>query len=572
MDDTHGAAWADFDNDGDPDLVELVGADRGNGSGPNHLFVNVEGKLEDQALALGVTDPLGRGRTPLWLDFDRDGRLDLAVMNASRKDGLGLSTLFHQMAQGGFEDASQQAAFEFTKTALFGQLSDLTGDNVPELLIHGAPYPQRIYDTTAMPFSDLTAKLGFPSTWNVKDVAIADYDGDLHPDLYLTVNRTDDASDFLQVNDFNVAARLAADADEQGLSFHSTGNLSFNLETSFPLSQIFIGSNCHHPLESSFILAPQDPGLEGMCTHVPGQEWGVFLGYDSDIQTWRVLFSSSKKLALGIRIDAEKPITKLVSIGFTAVPTQNVMLVYRSGKYVDRTEKWGLSFPSRCSSVVAGDFDNDMDVDLFMVCGLAPVVMEANILLENQGDGAFRIVPNAGGASGCRNCAMAGAFGLGPRVAIADYDGDGFLDIFVSNGGGNTLYKGSPPYLFRNIGNDNHWLEIDLEGVVSNRDGIGSIVWARAGGVTQMREQNGGMHLFAQNHPRLHFGLGKNTKVGKLVIHWPSGIWQELNDVPADQVIRLVEPSNNPESVVHESVLADPLLVHDHLTPHVAPE
>ena len=67
---------------------------------------------------------------------------------------------------------------------------------------------------------------------------------------------------------------------------------------------------------------------------------------------------------------------------------------------------------------------------------------------------------------------------------------------------------------------------IDLEGTRSNRDGIGSVVSVTAGGVTQMRIQDGGVHHRGQNHSRLHFGLAKHTQVDKITVHWPSGAVQ----------------------------------------------
>jgi hypothetical protein len=61
-----------------------------------------------------------------------------------------------------------------------------------------------------------------------------------------------------------------------------------------------------------------------------------------------------------------------------------------------------------------------------------------------------------------------------------------------SEGGGYQLYH--------NAGNANHWLEIDLEGTRSNRDGVGAVVYINAGGVTQVRMQDGGIHNRGQNH------------------------------------------------------------------------
>ena len=80
-------------------------------------------------------------------------------------------------------------------------------------------------------------------------------------------------------------------------------------------------------------------------------------------------------------------------------------------------------------------------------------------------------VPGAGGAE-------AHTEGRGMSVTMGDYDLDGYLDLFVTNGRGVYPYNNGPDQLYRNVSSKNNWLQIDLEGTVSNRDGIGARLFA----------------------------------------------------------------------------------------------
>src|SRR5688500_5750525 len=108
--DKHGAAWADFDNDGRLDLVQLTGAERGVGEERKRLFVNRGARLEDIADAAGTANPRSRTRMPLWADLDLDGRLDLFQGAEARFDDALLPFLFIQRA-GRFDTSADAAAF-----------------------------------------------------------------------------------------------------------------------------------------------------------------------------------------------------------------------------------------------------------------------------------------------------------------------------------------------------------------------------------------------------------------------------------------------------------------------------
>ena len=176
-----------------------------------------------------------------------------------------------------------------------------------------------------------------------------------------------------------------------------------------------------------------------------------------------------------------------------------------------------------------------MDMDIYLVCR-GQVQNRPNRLLVNNGSGVFQLAPLAGGAEGS-------TAGRGDSGGAADFDNDGFLDLFITNGNGEPPFTEGPYQLFRNVGNANHWLELHLRGVRSNRDGVGAKVIITAGGTRQVRQQSGGVHRIAQNHERLHFGLGGNTLATQITISWPSGTVQTLYQVPADQIMDVTEPT-----------------------------
>jgi hypothetical protein len=277
----------------------------------------------------------------------------------------------------------------------------------------------------------------------------------------------------------------------------------------------------------------------GRVPRPDGIDYGVFIDYDPASKKWTIaLFAPDLWKWTNVRITSEMGVSELGLVGFSLPPPgvgiAPVLYLNSGGTFFDSTAHAGLNDPNRCESVTASDFDNDMDVDIYLACS-DTAINRPNALYENLGEGVFRRVPDAGGAAGS-------SMGLAEAVVSADYDQDGCVDLFVTNGNWMQPFYNGPHQLFHNncSSNGNHWLEIDLEGVISNRDGIGAKVVATAGGVTQVR-MAGSMHLFSQNHQRIHFGLGPNERVDEIKVYWPNGLVQQLSNVAADQLLYVLE-------------------------------
>ena len=93
----------------------------------------------------------------------------------------------------------------------------------------------------------------------------------------------------------------------------------------------------------------------------------------------------------------------------------------------------------------------------------------------------------------------------------------------------------------------NHWITLHLTGHKSNRDGIGAVVKLTAAGPQWVMVTTAGGYL-SSSDPRVHFGLGPQAGKVRIVVHWPSGIIQTLDDVPPDCQIVVNEPITTPPS------------------------
>jgi enediyne biosynthesis protein E4 len=235
----------------------------------------------------------------------------------------------------------------------------------------------------------------------------------------------------------------------------------------------------------------------------------------------------------------------LPDIWHTAIENETFPLFLNRGRaqFVNATQPSRLAGLTRemsgWSNGIA-DLDNDGWKDLFVARGNVMDNIdqisrhfhysEPNAVFRNLGNGQFEDVSATAGPGFLKPAPHRG-------LAYGDLDNDGRIDLVITA-------LGAPATVLRNVTeNQNHWILLNLTGAKSNRMGIGAQIRVTDDeGRTQYGEVTTSTGYGASSDPRAHFGLGRSAVAAKVEIKWPSGVRQILRDVPADRIVKVMEP------------------------------
>jgi len=487
----------------------------------------------------------------------------------------GLASLPESAPAGGFPEGLRAAADYLARLMEAGRppyrsasvaLSDLDGDGDIDALVTRYRGALRRWQTLVLlndgrgRFADASASSGIANSGLQACAALGDYDNDGLPDVYLVGPGGDRLYRNLGGGRFaDVTERAGVGDGEWGSSatfvdYDHDGDLDLFVCRRGALGGLPPGPLSPAPSANRML---RNNG-NGSFTDVTGA-----LGIETVRRTALGMIGSD--------LDNDRDID-LIVLDEDGPP--QIFVNERNDLFVDRSAQLLVGATGTLRSLTVADLDQDGNMDVFLAAGAG----RPNLLLRNRGGGSMEADPASRellqASAGTERCATgaldydldgdldlyvwecgaagrgtlwrnagegryeyAGRLGTGGAVsaAAADLDGDGRPDIFYVDG------SGTPRMLRNTAGTGNRWIGVRLEGVRSNRSGIGAKVEIRAGLLYQKFEIQAHNGSLAQDPPVIWCGLGSAVRADTVTVRWPSGILQSEIDVPAGEVARVTE-------------------------------
>ena len=490
-----------------------------------------------------------------WIDYDQDGLMDLYLVQSAATDIYKpphplRSALYHNNGDGTFTDVTEKAGVG--GEGHYGQgvaVSDFDNDGFPDLYVTGYGRAILYHNNSNGTFTDVTAKAGIADEggWSTS-AGWFDYDKDGWLDLVVT-----NYIDWTPKNNIWCGERRPGYR-----SYCHPGNYKgqriklYHNNRDGTFTDVSDTSGVGKPEAKGMGVVLADFNNDGWPDiAIANDSWPNFLFINKHNGTFEDVslisgFAASEdgRYEAGMGIDAADVDGDGWQDLYVTHLDFELNRLYRNsqdGTFTDETFRSGIGNKAILMSGVAMkflDYDNDGWNDVLQANGsmLDNVGLyhsevsykEPLLMFRNLGKGQFEKVSESLGTDFMRPIA-------GRGLATADYDNDGDIDVVTNN-------RGDYPSLLRNDGgNSNHWLTIQLIGTKSNRDGTGASLKLISEGFVHVEQAKGGGSYMSASDPRIHFGLGKQTKIESLEITWPSGQVDRLSNVPIDQIIAVKE-------------------------------
>ena len=515
-------------------------------AGPEDLFEDVSDKAGLQfthqfcdVRIANIIESNGAGLA--ILDYDGDGFPDIYLINSGPLAGVTHepagtkrqpNRLYRNRGDGTFEDVTEKAGVGGVGYGIAAAAADYDNDGFTDLYVVNVGRSILYHNRGNGTFEDVTEKAGLARTATGIGAVFVDVDNDGKLDLFVANYLTYDPNYKEYFNpdaypgplsykpEFNVLYRNKGDGSFEDIS--QLAGIRIPEHRAMSVCSVDFDKN---GTQDIYVCNDGTPNLllindgKGHFTEQGKALWVAFnaLGEAAGSMTAAVGDCNGDLLP-------DLLVSRLgygsLYMGSTNKTFSDQMLASGLGQLTAQYVGWGSNFL---------DFDNDGDLDVFIANGDAHhLVGWESLLLENDGNAKFSDAAAKGGAYFHTKIRARGS-------VVLDYNNDGRLDVVVTA-------IGDRAFLLRNRNPaPNHWLMLDLQGTRSNRDGFGARITITADGKSHYAEARCPAAFLGQSDRRVHFGLGPSKAVEKIEIRWPSGTLQTLENVPADQILKVKE-------------------------------